>query len=277
MPGDGRPQHADDGDAAGPISLCRHSLVLDDVRPRRPDHRAADAVGRSAHRARRAEAARLLSGQSRRSARRRRARKDPARDARRRDGGAARGAVRAILRQRRFDAAVRAAGRPLCRTHRRRGNAGRAVARDRSGAALDRRTRRSRPRRLCRVSARVRAGARQPGLEGFLRRHLPCRRQARRRLHRAGRSAGLCVRRQAAGGALRAAAGNDRQGRKPRIRGAATGRTFRGRRSGARNSAPMRWRSTAPSSRAGCAPPTPGSCCSPASCARIAPGWSPPT
>ena len=37
------------------------------------------------------------------------------------------------------------------------------------------------------------------------------------------------------------------------------------RRSGARNSAPMRWRSTAPRSRARCAPPTPGSCCSPAS------------
>ena len=36
--------------------------------------------------------------------------------------------------------------------------------------------RRSRPRRLCRVSARHRAGARQSGLEGFLRRDLPCRR-----------------------------------------------------------------------------------------------------
>ena len=51
VPGDGRPQHADDGNAAGPISLCRHSLVFDDIRPRRPDHRAADAVDRSAHRA----------------------------------------------------------------------------------------------------------------------------------------------------------------------------------------------------------------------------------
>ena len=120
VPVDGRPQHADDGDAAGPLSLCGHSLVFDDVRPRRPDHRAADAVDRSARRARRAEAARILSGQVGRSARRRGTRKNPARNARRRDGGAARGAVRAILRQRRCDAAVRAAGRALCRTHRRR-------------------------------------------------------------------------------------------------------------------------------------------------------------
>ena len=52
VPGDGRPQHADDGDAAGPIPLCRHPLVLDHVRPRRPDHGVADAVDRSAHRAR---------------------------------------------------------------------------------------------------------------------------------------------------------------------------------------------------------------------------------
>ena len=65
VPVDGRPQHADDGDAAGPLSLCRHSLVFDDVRPRRTDHRAADAVDRSARGARRAEAARLLSGQER--------------------------------------------------------------------------------------------------------------------------------------------------------------------------------------------------------------------
>ena len=63
VPGDGRPQHADDGNAAGPIPLCRHSLVFDHVRPRRIDHRAADAVGRSAHRAGRAAPARLLPGQ----------------------------------------------------------------------------------------------------------------------------------------------------------------------------------------------------------------------
>src|SRR3979411_1826020 len=51
--------------------------------------------------------------------------------------GAARRAVRAILRQRRCDAAVRAARRALCRTHRRRRDAEGAVAGDRSGAALD--------------------------------------------------------------------------------------------------------------------------------------------
>ena len=44
---------------------------------------------------------------------RRRARQDPARGARRRDGGAGRGAVRPLLRQRRLDAAVRDAGRRL--------------------------------------------------------------------------------------------------------------------------------------------------------------------
>ena len=43
------------------------------------------------------------------------------------------------------------------------------------------------------------------------------------------------------------------------------------KRSGATNSAPMRLRSTAPSSPAGCAPRTPGNCCSAASRARIAP------
>ncbi len=48
------------------------------------------------------------------------------------------------------------------------------------------------------------------------------------------------------------------------------------KRSGATNSAPMRSRSTAPSSRARCAPRMPDSCCSPAWCAQIAPAWSPP-
>ena len=39
-----RPRDADDRHAAGALSLCRHPLVFDDVRPRRPDHGAADAV-----------------------------------------------------------------------------------------------------------------------------------------------------------------------------------------------------------------------------------------
>ena len=47
MPLDGRPRDADDRHAAGPLPLRRHSLVLDHVRPRRDHHRAADAVVRS--------------------------------------------------------------------------------------------------------------------------------------------------------------------------------------------------------------------------------------
>ena len=52
-------------------------------------------------------------------------------------------------------------------------------------------------RRLCRVSPRDRAGARQSRLEGFAGRDLSCRRAARRRSDRAGRGAGLCLCRQA--------------------------------------------------------------------------------
>ena len=62
MPLDGRPRDADDRHAARSLSLCRHSLVLDHVRPRRDHHRAADAVVRFSYRQRRAAAARRLSG-----------------------------------------------------------------------------------------------------------------------------------------------------------------------------------------------------------------------
>ena len=48
----------------GPLSLCRHSLVLDHVRSRRIDHRDADAVARSAHRPGRSAAARRLPGEN---------------------------------------------------------------------------------------------------------------------------------------------------------------------------------------------------------------------
>ena len=63
-----RSRHADDRHAARPLPLCRHPLVLDDVRPRRPDHRAADAVVEPGRGARRAAPARGLSGHDRRSA-----------------------------------------------------------------------------------------------------------------------------------------------------------------------------------------------------------------
>ena len=110
---------ADDRYAARSLSLRRHSLVLDHLRPRRDHHRAADAVVRFSYRQGCAAAARRLSGQRFRSARRCRAREDPARDAQRRDGDAARSSVRSVLRQRRFHAAVRDAGRALHRAHRR--------------------------------------------------------------------------------------------------------------------------------------------------------------
>jgi glycogen debranching enzyme len=48
------------------------------------------------------------------------------------------------------------------------------------------------------------------------------------------------------------------------------------KRSGVKNSAPMRSRSTAPKSRAGCAHRMPGNSCSAAWCAKTAPAWSPP-
>ena len=143
--------------------------------------------------------------------------------------------------------------------------------------ALDRRAGRSRPGRLRRVSARLGTGPRQPGLEGFLRRHLPCRRPTGRRFYRAGGSAGLCIRRQTARGPLRPAVGKPRHRGQARDGSASNWPNVSNRRSGARNSAPMRWRSTATSSLARCAPRTPGNCCSPASCARTAPAWSPPT
>ena len=75
-----------------------------------------------------------LQAKDDRSAGGRAARQDPARDARRRDGDARRGAVPALLRQRRFDAAVRAARRAyLERTGDWRRSS--SCGRDRGGAA----------------------------------------------------------------------------------------------------------------------------------------------
>ena len=75
--------------------------------------------------------------------------------------------------------------------------------------------------------------------------------------------------------ALRAAAAartSWRAGSKRRPRGSPSGSR---RRSGARRSRPMRWRSTARSSPAACAPRMPGRCCSPASRGPSAPRRSP--
>ena len=143
---------------------------------------------------------------------------------------------------------------------------------------LDRRRRRSGRRRLCRISARLGTGACQSGLEGFLRRDLSCRRTTRRGLHRARRSAGLRVCRQAAGGALRAAPRSDGPGAQARGRGAARLPNASRKRSGARNSAPTRWRSMAPSSRARCGPRMPDSLLfTGIARPRTARVWSPPT
>ena len=165
-----------------------------------------------------------------RSAGRRRARKDPARDARRRDGGAARGAVRALLRQRRCDAAVRAAGRALCRAHRRRRDARRAVARDRGGARAGS-TARAIPTATAssNISAPPsRAWPIRAGRIPTTRSSMPTDSLAEGYIALA-RSAGLCLRRQAAGGALRAALGLARDGRaSSRPRREAARRAFRG-------------------------------------------------
>ena len=145
----------------------------------------------------------------------------------------------------------------------------RAVARDRGGARLDRRPGRSRRRRLRRILSRDRAGPGQPGLEGFARRDLPCRRPACRRPDRARRSAGLRLCGQAAGGrAARAGSGRSAQADALEAAGRAAGRAVRRDASGVRRSAPMRSRSTATSSPAACAPRMPARCCSPASPAR---------
>ncbi len=79
------------------------------------------------HGARRAEVPRRATSHGERRALRRRARQDPARDARGRDGGAQGGAVRRLLRQRRFDAALRHARRGLSRADRRSRHRARAL------------------------------------------------------------------------------------------------------------------------------------------------------
>ena len=190
-----------------------------------------------------------------RSARRRPAGKNPARDARRRNGGAARGAVRPLLRQRRFDAAVCLACRALCanapatstpcascgRTSRRRwaGSMARAIP---MATALSN------------ITRMTEAGPRQPGLEGFTGRDLPCRRPTGRRADRAvPKCRAMSTPPNAPRAQLRARA------RACAARGALEQqaehlrRAFRGQHSGARRSALTRSRSTARNALARCA------------------------
>ena len=187
-----------------------------------------------------------------------------------------RGAVRSLLRQRRCDAACSCCSRALYleRTGDRR-NDRRAVARDRGGARLDRRSWRSRRRRLRRIPARNRTGPRQPGLEGFARRDLSCRRQpGRRRLALAEVQGYVFAAKHAAARCARQL-GRDERAAAARSSRPSDSPSVSRPRSGARSSTPMRWRSTARRSPAASAPRMPDRCCSAASRVPIAPQRSP--
>ena len=143
---------------------------------------------------------------------------DPSRDARRRDGGARRGAVRPLLRQLRCDAAVRDARPRLLPAHRRSRVHRPDLAEHRGRSRLDANERRPRRGRLHRLRAEERRRPDQPGMEGLARFHLPRRRDDGRGSDRVVRGAGLCLRgvarRRATGRAAR------RQTRGQRVVGA---------------------------------------------------------
>ena len=97
------------------LSVRRHPLVLDPVRPRRPDHRLAGAVAGPVAGQGRADLPRRAPGHRDLRLPGQPARQDHARDPRRRDGGAGGDPVRALLRRRRHHAAVRRAWpAPIC-------------------------------------------------------------------------------------------------------------------------------------------------------------------
>ncbi len=212
-----------------------------------------------------------VPGQDGRSIGRRRAGQDPARDARRRDGGAARGAVRALLRQR------RSRRRCSCCWP---GSICERTGDDRDAcASCGRRSR----RRLQWID-----GPGDPDGDGFIEYQRATEQGLRNQgwkdsfdaiFHADGAlaegnialcgGAGLCVRRPSGLPRARRAGSALRTGRLSSMTEAEAAAPSGSRtRSGARTSAPMRWRSTAPSSRAGCARPMPASCCSAASSPR---------
>ena len=143
--------------------------------------RMQTAVARPRDRPRRAALPRRHSGRRASTRGRRRAGQDPARDAPGRDGAARRGAVPPLLRQRRFDAAVRHAGRALSRAHRRPRDHPRALAEHRGGAALDRRaTATATATASSNTPPRASAASANQGWKDSQRFDLPCRRQAGR-------------------------------------------------------------------------------------------------
>ena len=181
--------------ALRPLSLCRRALVQYRLRPRRHHHRSANPVAVAGTGARRAALSRRAPVAAAGSLARSPARQDPARNARRGNGRAARDPVRQLLRHGRRHAAIRGAGRRVPRPHRRRGHAACAMAGGRGRAGLDRPLRRRRRRRLRRVSAANRRRPRTAGLEGFLRLDFARRRGAGHGRDRAVRGPGLCLRR----------------------------------------------------------------------------------
>ena len=207
VPGDGRPQHADDGYAAGPISLCRHSLVLDDVRPRRPDHGACRCCGSI-----RASRAACCSGW--RSFRPEPSIRSPTPSPEksctrcaaakwRRCAKCRSRSITAASIRRRCSCCWPASMSSAPATTKRSPNCGLRSKRRCAGSTAP-----AIPIGDGFVEYRraTEQGLANQGWKDSLRRDLPCRRTPRRRLYRACRSAGLCIRRQAAGGALRLAA-----------------------------------------------------------------------
>ena len=174
-----------------------------------------------------------------------------------------------LLRQRRLDAAVRAARRPLRRAHRRHGHDPLAYgrrSRPRSAGstspaiatATASSSMRARPTRACPTRAGRTATTSIFHADGRLadgpdRRSPRCRPMSTRASTLAARCAAPARPRRPCA----------RAGRSRRADARANGSSAR---SGATDIAHLRrWRSTAPSSRAACAPPMPARCCSPAS------------